>query len=87
MLYGTYRWEDKVKIVKLQTLRREFDNLRMKDVESVEDFVDPDSAKNIERSIGKSYVFIVYLEISQRTQKTHTHTHTLSSNQESTLIP
>ena len=38
MLYGTYRWEDKVKIVKLQTLRCEFDNLRMKDVESVEDF-------------------------------------------------
>ncbi|KAL4569130.1 hypothetical protein LXL04_024761 [Taraxacum kok-saghyz] len=38
MLYKTYRGEDKVKIVKLQTLICEFDALRMKDSETIEEF-------------------------------------------------
>lgn len=38
MLYRTYRGEDRVKIVRLQTLRCEFDNIKMKETESVEDF-------------------------------------------------
>lgn len=37
-LYKTYRGEDRVKIVRLQTLRCEFDNIKMKETESVEDF-------------------------------------------------
>ncbi|XP_077230180.1 uncharacterized protein LOC143863401 [Tasmannia lanceolata] len=37
-LYTSYKGEDKVKLVKLQTLRCDFDALRMKDFESVEDF-------------------------------------------------
>lgn len=38
MLYKAYRGDEKVKLVKLQTLRCEFDNLRMKDSEIVEEF-------------------------------------------------
>lgn len=38
MLYRTYRGEDKVKVVRLQTLRCEFDSLKMKDAETVEEF-------------------------------------------------
>ncbi|KAL4580100.1 hypothetical protein LXL04_016278 [Taraxacum kok-saghyz] len=38
MLLKTYRGEEKVKIVRLQTLRCEFDALMMKDAETVEDF-------------------------------------------------
>ncbi|KAL4575763.1 hypothetical protein LXL04_011848 [Taraxacum kok-saghyz] len=38
MLHKTYRGDDKVRIVKLQTLRCEFDALRMKDSETVEEF-------------------------------------------------
>ena len=40
MLHRTYRGEDKVKIVRLQTLRCEFDNIKTKESESVEDFYD-----------------------------------------------
>ncbi|KAI3708725.1 hypothetical protein L2E82_38127 [Cichorium intybus] len=38
MLYKTYRGEDKVKVVRLQTLRCEFDGIKMRDSETVEDF-------------------------------------------------
>ena len=38
ILYKTYHGEERVKIVRLQTLRCEFDNIKMKDSESVEDF-------------------------------------------------
>ncbi|GAV61780.1 UBN2 domain-containing protein [Cephalotus follicularis] len=37
-LYAAYKGEDKIKLVRLQTLRCEFDSLRMKDSESVEEF-------------------------------------------------
>ncbi|KAL4589890.1 hypothetical protein LXL04_002802 [Taraxacum kok-saghyz] len=40
MLHRTYRGEDKVKIVRLQTLWYEFDNIKMNESESVEDFYD-----------------------------------------------
>ncbi|KAD5508293.1 hypothetical protein E3N88_15996 [Mikania micrantha] len=38
MLYRAYRGEERVKLVRLQTLRCEFDSLRMKDNETVEEF-------------------------------------------------
>ncbi|GAV79368.1 UBN2 domain-containing protein, partial [Cephalotus follicularis] len=37
-LYAAYKGEDKIKLVRLQTLRCEFDYLRMKDSELVEEF-------------------------------------------------
>ncbi|GAV61765.1 UBN2 domain-containing protein [Cephalotus follicularis] len=37
-LYAAYKGEDKIKLVRLQTLRCEFDSLKMKDSESVEEF-------------------------------------------------
>lgn len=37
-LHKTYRGEERVKIVRLQTLRCEFDNIRMKETESVEEY-------------------------------------------------
>ncbi|GAV84464.1 DUF4219 domain-containing protein/UBN2 domain-containing protein [Cephalotus follicularis] len=37
-LYAAYKGEDKIKLVRLQILRCEFDSLRMKDSESVEEF-------------------------------------------------
>lgn len=37
-LYTSYRGEEKVKLVRLQTLRCDFDSLKMKDSESVEEF-------------------------------------------------
>ncbi|KAL4564518.1 hypothetical protein LXL04_028582 [Taraxacum kok-saghyz] len=38
MLYRTYRGEEKVKIVRLQMVRCEFDGLRMKDSETIKEF-------------------------------------------------
>ncbi|GAV88514.1 UBN2 domain-containing protein, partial [Cephalotus follicularis] len=37
-LYAAYKGEDKINLVRLKTLRCEFDYLRMKDSESVEEF-------------------------------------------------
>lgn len=38
VLHKTYRGEERVKIVRLQTLRCEFDNIKMRETESVEEF-------------------------------------------------
>eukprot|EP01018_Ginkgo_biloba_P039433 Gb_15074 [translate_table: standard] len=37
-LQTAYQGSDKVRLVRLQTLRRDFENLRMRDVESIQDF-------------------------------------------------